>query len=198
MSRNTALVFRYRGSGRTATTGKYFWLEQCQEGFLSPSLTAQSQGRSINTLSSCLIQEWARGSWRVTADFTHQRSCICTRYRMLHSALLPGRFTLLGYSANPLRYSLMTSYIYNTNQTTYPIGDISLLLARNGLTHCNPSENNSAIIRTPASLPVLTKLSPLYRACVRKHLFAPPLLYRTPYNGVLASQTRHDYCPQCP
>ena len=26
----------------------------------------------------------------------------------------------------------------------------------------------------------------------------PPLRYfiRTPYNGVLASQTRHDYCPQ--
>ncbi|EEY8760142.1 hypothetical protein DFZ42_24495 [Escherichia coli] len=27
-------------------------------------------------------------------------------------------------------------------------------------------------------------------------LFPPRYFIRTPYNGVLASQTRHDYCPQ--
>ncbi|RNI82122.1 formate transporter, partial [Escherichia coli] len=26
--------------------------------------------------------------------------------------------------------------------------------------------------------------------------FRPRYFIRTPYNGVLASQTRHDYCPQ--
>ncbi|EFN7413278.1 hypothetical protein EHR23_22050 [Escherichia coli] len=28
------------------------------------------------------------------------------------------------------------------------------------------------------------------------HAAAPRYFIRTPYNGVLASQTRHDYCPQ--
>ncbi|EPR2276874.1 hypothetical protein ACU01Y_004103 [Salmonella enterica subsp. enterica serovar Newport] len=29
-----------------------------------------------------------------------------------------------------------------------------------------------------------------------RHDYCPRYLIRTPYNGVLASQTRHDYCPQ--
>ncbi|EFN7623089.1 hypothetical protein EGC55_16185 [Escherichia coli] len=31
---------------------------------------------------------------------------------------------------------------------------------------------------------------------VKINLLSPRYFIRTPYNGVLASQTRHDYCPQ--
>ncbi|EBV5086670.1 hypothetical protein DO659_26055 [Salmonella enterica subsp. enterica serovar Minnesota] len=32
--------------------------------------------------------------------------------------------------------------------------------------------------------------------CIRYLHWVPRYLILTPYNGVLASQTRHDYCPQ--
>ncbi|EEV6077666.1 hypothetical protein AW119_22905 [Escherichia coli] len=79
MSRNTALVFRYRGSGRTATTGEVFLVRAVSRGISQPlthrlSLRAEALIRSVHVL----YRNGHRGSWRVTADFTHQRSCICT------------------------------------------------------------------------------------------------------------------------
>ncbi|EEW7307903.1 hypothetical protein D6Y75_20960 [Escherichia coli] len=78
MSRNTALVFRYRGSGRTATTGEVFLVRAVSRGISQPlthrlSLRAEALIHSVHVL----YRNGHRGSWRVTADFTHQRSCIC-------------------------------------------------------------------------------------------------------------------------
>ncbi|HAJ5901114.1 TPA: hypothetical protein HMV63_23150 [Escherichia coli] len=79
VSRNTASVFRYRGSGRTATTGEVFLVRAVSRGISQPlthrlSLRAGALIRSVHVL----YRNGHRGSWRVTADFTHQRSCICT------------------------------------------------------------------------------------------------------------------------
>ncbi|UNC35026.1 hypothetical protein FYK42_09310 [Escherichia coli] len=45
MSRNTALVFRYRGSGRTATTGEVFLVRAVSRGISQP-LTHLSRRQS--------------------------------------------------------------------------------------------------------------------------------------------------------
>ncbi|EFN9871253.1 TPA: hypothetical protein HML79_26040, partial [Escherichia coli] len=76
VSRNTALVFRYRGSGRTATTGEVFLVRAVSRGISQPlthrlSFRAGALIRSVHVL----YRNGHRGSWRVTADFTHQRSC---------------------------------------------------------------------------------------------------------------------------
>ncbi|HAX4739990.1 TPA: transposase [Escherichia coli] len=70
---------RYRGSGRTATTGEVFLVRAVSRGISQPlthrlSLRAEALIHSVHVL----YRNGHRGSWRVTADFTHQRSCICT------------------------------------------------------------------------------------------------------------------------
>ncbi|MQL20687.1 hypothetical protein EI011_00215 [Escherichia coli] len=70
---------RYRGSGRTATTGEVFLVRAVSRGISQPlthrlSLRAEALIRSVHVL----YRNGHGGSWRVTADFTHQRSCICT------------------------------------------------------------------------------------------------------------------------
>lgn len=58
-------------------------------------------------------------SWRVTADFTYQRSCICTLMQNASQRSVTREIYSLRllWQLTPLRYSLITSYIYNTNQT---------------------------------------------------------------------------------
>ena len=70
---------RYRGSGRTATTGEVFLVRAVSRGISQPlthrlSLRAEALIHSVHVL----YRNGHGGSWRVTADFTHQRSCICT------------------------------------------------------------------------------------------------------------------------
>ena len=70
--------------------GKYFWFRAVSRGISQPlthrlSLRAGALIRSVHVL----YRNGHRGSWRVTADFTHQRSCICT--------LIHERFTALCY-----------------------------------------------------------------------------------------------------
>ncbi|EFO4257937.1 hypothetical protein CCV29_26375 [Escherichia coli] len=55
MSRNTALVFRYRGSGRTATTGEVFLVRAVSRGISQPlthrlSLRAEALIHSVHVL----------------------------------------------------------------------------------------------------------------------------------------------------
>ncbi|HHV0351763.1 TPA: hypothetical protein ACUKD2_004518 [Escherichia coli] len=79
MSRNTALVFRYRGSGRTATTGEVFLVRAVSRGISQPLTHRLSlRAEALIHLVHVLYRNGHRGSWRVTADFTHQCSCICT------------------------------------------------------------------------------------------------------------------------
>ncbi|HFG2707538.1 TPA: hypothetical protein ACPTLY_005072, partial [Escherichia coli] len=68
---------------------------------------------------------------------------------------------------------------------------------RNGLTHCNHLRKQLCNYQNACFSPCPHENYPLFIARACGSIFSHPRYFiRTPYNGVLASQTRHDYCPQ--